>query len=383
MPDAPLPLFNDSYLSDRARTLKPSVIRKFFDMASRMKDPVDLSIGQPHFEVPDIAKAAAMDAIRDGRNRYSPTAGLPELREKMLEHLRRTRHIDTAGSQMLITEGTCGGLLLTYLSLLGPGDDVLIPDPWFVLYVGQSRICGCNPVTYDTGSDFRVRVEELEKARTPDTKVVIINSPQNPTGVVYNEAELRAVAEWAREHKLFVISDEVYDLFVYDEPHVSIKKFYPEGTIVVGAFSKSYGMPGWRVGWALLPDVLFDKALAFQMYTYVCAPTPLQVGCMAALDADLSATIADYRRKRDLVYEGLKDHYPVTKPGGSFYIYPAVPEALRESFMDRIIERELLVVPSQAFSMREELTHFRLSFAADDAKLQRGLGILREIAESV
>ncbi len=272
---------------------------------------------------------------------------------------------------------------MSYLCLLDRGDDVLIPDPYFIEYLGQASMVGARPVFYNTYPDWRLRVDELEKVRTPNSKVLIVNSPQNPTGTMYTADELKAVAEWAREHNIFVISDEIYDLFAYDadRPHVSIKKFYPEGTALVGGLSKSYGMPGWRIGYALLPKWMVDKAVIMQSYSFVCAPTPFQMAGITAFDVDMSAEIAAYRVKRDLVYNALREYYPCEKPPGSFYIFPEIPEHLRASFMDKVVEKQLLVVPGPAFSTRTDITHFRISFAATNDNLERGMNILRDIAE--
>ena len=374
--------FDASFLSPRAKRLAPSGIRKFFDLAAKLPNAINLSLGQADFDVPQPIKEAAIRAIREGDNRYTQTGGLEPLKERCWQHLEATQGIKRSETddEIIITGGASGGLLLSYLCLLDEGDEVLVPDPYFIEYLGQASMVGATAVFYDTFPRFRLEVEKLEAVRTEKTKAIIINSPQNPTGTMYTEAELKAVAEWARQHGIFVISDEIYELFTYDRPHISIKRFYPEGTALVSAFSKTYGMPGWRIGYTVLPQWMMDKALVMQSYSFVCAPTPFQHAVLEAFDVDMSGYIDEYRKKRDLIYEGVREYYPCEAPPGSFYIFPEIPEALREEFEAKILEKQLLVVPGTAFSPRS-LSHFRISFGAADDNLKRGIDLLREIAE--
>jgi aspartate/methionine/tyrosine aminotransferase len=268
--------FGEEFLCERAKNLAPSGIRKFFDLAAKMKNACNLSLGQPDFDVPEAIKSAAIAAINDGHNRYTQTSGIAPLRDACREFVIRTQKVDLSNDEVLVTQGASGGLFHSFFCLLDRGDDVLVPDPYFVEYTGLASMTGARAVHYDTYPDFRLDVDKLEAARTPATKAIVINSPQNPTGTVYGETELRETAEWARKHGIFVISDEIYDIFVYDEPHISIKRFYPEGTSIVAGFSKTYGMPGWRMGYTVIPKWMVDKATVMQSYSFVCAPTPFQ-----------------------------------------------------------------------------------------------------------
>jgi len=374
--------YDASLLSKRAGTLEASGIRKFFDLTEKMPNAINLSIGMAHYDVPDDIKDVAIKAIRDGQNKYSTTQGIPVLREKLRKYLDRLYGYVTDNDEVMVTSGVSGGLLLAYMNLLEPGDEILIPDPYFVMYVHLANQAGATPVFYNTYPDFRLRIEELEKKRTERTKVILINSPQNPTGTVYTEDEIKAIAEWAKKHNIFVISDEIYDRFIYDLPHVSVKKYLPEGTLVLGGMSKTWGMPGWRVGYALAPKWLYEKMVVLQQFSYVCAPPPFQLASAEGLDFPIEPWLDDYRKKRDFIYDALKDYYPGIKPQGAFYFFPEVPEKLRATFMDEVLKHQLLVVPGTASSIRKEMTHFRLSFAATDEDLERGAEILVKIAKN-
>lgn len=346
-----------------------------FERASKLTHPIDFSIGQPHFEVPAAIQQAAVDAIHAGKNRYTMTQGIPELNRRVRQHVetRLSRSFD----QTLITSGVSGGLTLSYLALMDPGDEILLPDPHFVLYRVLAETLGITPVLYDLYPDFRLRREALEAACTERTRVLLLNSPSNPTGVLHSEAELRMAAEFAEERGLAVISDEIYETFVYDQDLRSVAEFLPHALVLSG-FSKSYGIPGWRLGYAAGPAEVIDAMARIQQFTFVCANTPSQYAAVTALDLDMSRYIDDYRRKRDRVHEVLAESYALVKPGGSFYAFPALPEGVTGSqFAARCLEQELLIVPGKAFSPRD--THFRMSFAVSDEHLERGLQILHSL----
>lgn len=363
-------------LSERARRVRPSGIRRIFELAATLDDPIDLSIGQPDFGVPEPVREAAIRAIREGHSRYTVTEGLPELNEAIRRRVRERHGFDPGAS--LITAGVSGGLLLSYLALLDPGDEILVPDPHFVMYRVLAELTGAEARLYDTHPDFRIRREALERALGPRTKALLVNSPSNPTGHVLDEEEIDTVASFAREHDLVVISDEIYDAFVYDGPHRSVASRYPR-TVLLGGFSKSLGMPGWRIGYAVGPPEILDAMKTFQQFTFVCANTVAQHAVLAALELDLTGFVDAYRRKRDLVVDRLKGVYDLVEPGGSFYAYPRLPEGTDgESFVGACLERKVLVVPGRAFSPRD--SHFRISFATSDERLERGLEQLVRIA---
>ena len=207
--------------------------------------------------------------------------------------------------------------------------------------------------------------------------MIIINSPSNPTGVGYSESTVQEVAQLAAEKGVCLVSDEIYSRFNYDEPHCSAAKYNPQ-TVVIDGFSKSYAMTGWRVAYVHGPAEIIDTMTKLQQYTFVCAPHPAQVASVAALDTDISSYIEAYRIKRDTMYDGLKDHYEITKPNGAFYLFPRVPRGTGQEFVETAIENNLMVIPGNIFS--EEDTHFRISYAVDDRTLERGIEILKRLA---
>lgn len=361
-------------LASRMRLITPSGIRKVFELAATLRDPIDLSIGQPDFETPEPVQQAAVQAIRKGFNRYTVTQGVGELNDRLL---RRARERGQRVEASLVTSGVSGGLLLAYLALLDPGDEVLIPDPYFVSYRQLARIIGAVPVPYSLYPDFRLRVSEVERRITPRTRLLVLNSPANPTGAVFRDEELRELAGLLAERRLPVVSDEIYELFTYEHEAPSIAS-HLDGVLVLGGFSKSWAIPGWRVGWALGPSDVIDAMRTIQQFTFVCAPSFGQKGALAALDTDMSARRDEYRRKRDLVWEGLREHYDAVRPDGAFYLFARAPGGSGTKFFHRCLEENLLVVPGSAFSDVD--THFRISFAVPDEKLAAGIAALQRLA---
>lgn len=356
-----------------------------FDLIRTMKDPINLSIGQAHYEAPEAAIEAATRAMREGENRYTTTQGLPALNAAITDRLeRRYGH---RPASVFMTSGVSGGLLLAHFALLDPGDEVLLPDPYFVMYTNMLELVGAKASFYETyprasGRAWHPDLSEIEARITDRTKAILINSPSNPTGGMLDEAELRALSALAKKHDLWILSDEIYSHFHYGRSFESMISRMPEHDkiIVLGGFSKTYGMPGWRLGFVAGPEDALEAMKTVQQYTFVCAPAPLQHGALAAMSVDVSAYRDEYERKRDLVYEELHELYDMVPSEGSFYAFPAYPAGIgEEEFLRRCLERRLLIVPGSAFSRRA--THFRLSFAASDAMLREGLAVLRDIAQ--
>lgn len=368
-----------SRLSRRAAGIQPSGIRRIFELVASMEDPINLSIGQAHFDVPELLKEAAIEAIRSGKNRYTVTQGLPELNERVLDRLAR-RH-GFRGRHAVITSGVSGGLMLGFMALLDPGDHVLIPDPYFTMYGVLADMVSATWGTYDLTPGRPLTEAALEAGVTPRTRLLLINSPSNPTGRTLTAAELDAVGAVAGRHDLTVVSDEIYEDFVYDAPHASaIGHVDEERLLVLGGFSKTWGMPGWRMGWAAGPEHLVDAMRVMQQFSFVCAPSMAQYGCLQAFDVDMSEQIAAYRGKRDRLLAALAADYEIVPPGGSFYMFPRLPRGATgsQAFMEAALRRKLLVVPGKAFSAHD--SHFRLSFAAEDAMLERGIEALTGLA---
>jgi aspartate aminotransferase/aminotransferase len=368
----------EARLSGRARQVKESGIRRVFDLGATLHDPVNLSIGQPDFPVPVGVREAAKRAIDQGWNRYTPTQGIAPLREKVAEKLCEVNGLDTRADDVLVTSGSSGGIFLAFAALLDPGDEFIVPDPYFVAYIQLAAIFGARPALVDTYPSFQLDPERLEAAITPRTKAIVLNSPNNPTGVVYPEETLRAVAAIAERHGLIIISDEVYEPFVYDGArHFSIGSVYPD-TITLNALSKSHSMTGWRLGYAAGPSAVVEKMKEIQQYTFVCAPSFAQVAAIEALAEGPAPEAQAYSRRRDIAYEGLCDRFEVVKPQGAFYIMPKVDDEDASAFVERAIERNVLIVPGAAFSTRR--SHVRLSFATSEDQIARGVEILASLA---
>src|SRR5262245_52856346 len=255
-PHSAFPMSKAPHISRRALAVDASGIRKVFDLATKMTDPINLSIGLPDFDVPDIVKEAAIESIRRGDNRYTQTQGIAPLRERLRADL--SKEIGRDVGDVLITSGVSGALMLAILAVIDPGDEAVFLDPYFVMYKHLLTMAGGKSVIVDSYPDFRFRADRVEAAITPRTKMLILNSPSNPTGVVMSEQEIRAAVEVAKKHNLLILSDEIYEPFLYDVASSDGKRLYSplslyENTLVVRGFSKSHAMTGWRVGYAFGP----------------------------------------------------------------------------------------------------------------------------------
>jgi len=367
---------SSSWLAQRTSEFDSSGIRKVFDLAAQMTDPINLSIGQPDFPVPEPIKQAAIEAIRNDHNGYSLTQGTAELRERL--QAKVDAYYGHDDRRVLVTSGTSGSLLLTMLALIDPGDEVICFDPYFVMYPALVGMVGGRCVLVDTYPDFCIDPDRVAAAITPRTKLILLNSPANPTGVVASESVVRALAELAEKHNIALLSDEIYREFCYEAPPAS-PTAWNDRTLVVDGFSKTFGVTGWRLGWVHGPGAIIDKLTMLQQYTFVCAPHPLQWGAIAALDVDMREQVADYRQRRDLIVAGLHDTgYEVADAGGAFYLFPKVPNgSTGAEFVARAIDRQLLIIPGNIFSRRD--THFRISYAASVETIQRGIKELGEL----
>jgi aspartate aminotransferase/aminotransferase len=366
---------NDAWIADRMKHIDASGIRKAFDLSKAMKDPINLSIGLPDFDVPAPVKAAAKGAIDAGHNAYTVTQGIPELRDKLQQKVDEEFH--HGDRQVLITAGTSGGLLLGLCCVVNPGDEVIVFDPYFGMYLHLATLAGGKSVLVDTYPDFRPDAARVAAAMTDRTKCVVVNTPVNPTGVVATAAEMRALAELCHERGVLLVSDEVYRAFCYDGPFVSPAS-WNEDVLVVDGFSKTFGMTGWRLGFAHGPSRLIQEMAKLQQFSYVCAPSMAQYAGVVALDQDVRAQIDAYRRKRDMVEAALKDDFELCRPEGAFYAYPRTPWGTGSEFVAEAIKNNLLIIPGNVFSRRD--THFRISYAVEDGTLARGLEVLRNLA---
>jgi aspartate aminotransferase/aminotransferase len=362
-------------IADRMNMIDSSGIRKVFDLARSLQNPVNLSIGQPDFDVPEPIKAAAIHAIESGRNKYTVTQGLKELRDEVLRVEREQTGI--SHNAVLITSGVSGAMVLAFMALINPGDKVAVPDPYFVMYKHLCRLLGGVPIYVDTYPDFQPTAARLEAAGAGDAKLLMLNSPSNPTGQIVPEAGLREIADWARQNDVFVVSDEIYRAFCYDGEFKSAASF-TDDVLLLNGFSKRSAMTGWRLGYAIGPEPIIEEMKKLQQFSFVCAPSMAQYAGVAALRLSSEEHVKAYEAKRDLVYDGLKDKFNLQKPQGAFYAFVEAPDGDGDAFCKQAIERSLLIIPGSVFSERN--SHFRISFAAEDGVIEEGVRVLRSLA---
>ncbi|WP_372809026.1 pyridoxal phosphate-dependent aminotransferase [Pontiella sp.] len=365
-------------LAQRTQRIDASGIRRVFDLARSLENPINLSIGQPDFDVPDGVKKAACDAIGAGHNTYTPTQGIAPLRRQLLAEEKAFTQRDWSEQELLVTSGVSGGLFLALLALVEDGDEVIIPDPYFVMYKQLVRFLGGTPVYLDTyDSDFGIDPDRLAALITPKTKALLINSPANPTGRILSRSELEAVAAVCRKRGLLVISDEIYRHFAYG-PMTSMAEVY-ENTLLLAGHSKSYGMTGWRLGYACGPAPIIRAMTMVQQYSFVCAPAVTQYAALACPQVELGPYIDDYRAKRDLMVSILGEHFKLAPPDGAFYLWAEAPAGYTgTSFVEKAIANNMLIIPGAVFSERD--THFRICYTVPDDMLRKGAELLCKLA---
>ncbi|HOZ49494.1 MAG TPA: pyridoxal phosphate-dependent aminotransferase [Candidatus Hydrogenedentes bacterium] len=365
-----------SYVAQRMSRIDASGIRKVFALAAQMTDPINLSIGQPDYDVDEVVKEEAICQIRQGFNGYTQTWGIPELRQGCSDYYRRRFGVPL--ETVMVTSGVSGGLFLAFLATLDPGDEVICADPYFVMYKHLVTLLGGVSVPVDTYPDFHLKASDVEAAISEKTKILVVNNPANPTGVCMPKAELQALANIANQYGLLVISDEIYEPLVYDDAPTTMAGLC-DNAIILNGFSKMSAMTGWRVGYAAGPEEIIQQMNTLQQYTFVCAPSFAQKAAVRALEIDHSHKNVAYRKKRDIIYEGLKEKFNVVKPGGAFYIFPEAPGGDGMAFCKKAIDNNVLVIPGSVFSERN--SHFRISFAAPDETLKRGAEVLCRLAD--
>jgi aspartate/methionine/tyrosine aminotransferase len=374
----------DRLLSARSRAVDSSGIRKVFDLGAKMVNPINLSIGQPDFPVPEAMKSAAIAAIRENRNGYTVTQGIPQLLSAIRRNLAHEYGWSETSPDLaaVVTSGTSGGILLSLMAILDPGDEFIAPDPYFVMYPQVGKLLSATCVLCDTYPDFRMTAARVEPLITPRTKAVLLNSPSNPCGAVLTGAEIDELVQLCRRRGVLLISDEIYDEFCYADACEGGLCPSPgrrtSECLVIRGFGKTFGCTGWRLGYAAGPARLIQEMAKLQQSTFVCAPAPLQWGVLPAFEQDNAAVLAEFEARRQMVMDAFDGVASVVRPGGAFYAFVEVPARLKMTatqFVDQAIANRVLVIPGGVFSRRD--THFRLSFATSRATLAEGLGILR------
>ena len=374
----------NTLLSNRAGQIDASGIRRAFQLGARLKDLINLSIGQPNFPVPDEIKDAAIEAIRSDANGYTLTGGHDHLRDLIKSFLAEDVcwPADDEGIDAIVRSGTSGALVLAAWALLDPGDELIIPNPNFVVYPALGAMTGATIVDCDTYPDFRMTAERVAPLITERTKAVIVNSPGNPTGVVLSEQEMAELVQLCEDRGIMLISDEIYDLFTYSAARDQRRRCpsaacHSRNVLLIRGYGKNYGCTGWRLGFAAGPTWLINEMMKFQQYSFVCAPSMAQHAILDAHEVDMSRWVDSYQHKRDRVVETLSPLTNLIVPGGAFYAFPEVPPALGMTgteFTESLLEHNVIAIPGGVFSNRD--THFRISYATEDEKLEAGLEAL-------
>lgn len=373
-----------NYLSTRVVNLKPSGIRKFFDIVATMQDVISLGIGEPDFDTPDPILQAGIRSLQMGQTHYTSNSGRLELRQALADHLHALYGVSyDPASEIIATVGVSEALYMAMTALLDPGDEVIVPTPCFVAYQAEVILAGGVPVELPTYAEdgFQLRPDTLEAAITPRTKAILIGYPNNPTGAVATRAALLEVARIAEEHDLVVVSDELYDQLVYGVPHVCFPALPGmwRRTILLGGFSKNYAMTGWRIGFAAGPADLIKGLLRVHQYTIMSAPTMAQDAALEAIlngRPHVEAMQNEYNRRRVLIVGGLNElGLPTVEPHGAFYAFPNIRASGmdEETFAQRLLQEErVAVVPGTAFGSGGE-GYVRCSYATAYEKIEEAL----------
>lgn len=348
-------------LSARAQGLQPSGIRKFFDILDEMEDVVSLTVGQPDFITPWHIREAAIDSLENGRTYYTSNSGLMTLRQEISKYLNRRFGLSyNPKDEILVTVGGSEAIDLAIRACVNDGDEVIIPVPSFVCYGPMVTMAGGTPVYLETveKDNFKLTPERLRSVITPRTKMLILPYPNNPTGAIMTESELKSVADVLRDTDIIVLSDEIYAELTYGRRHVSIASFegMRERTIVASGFSKAYAMTGWRLGFAVAPREITEQMVKIHQYAIMCAPTMSQYAAIEALsngDADIAEMRDEYNRRRRYIVDGLRKlGFPCFEPEGAFYVYPNISGfgMSSEAFCSELLnETHVAIVPGTAF----------------------------------
>jgi aminotransferase len=375
---------NRRYLSERVANLKPSGIRRFFDIVATMDDVISLGIGEPDFVTPGPILQAGIRSLEEGETHYTSNSGRMDLRVALAEHLHNRYGVTyDPAKEIVITVGVSEALYLAMTALLNPGDEIIIPTPCFVSYQAEALLAGGVPFELPTFAEdhFQLRPAALESAINPRTKAVLIAYPNNPTGAVASRETLLKLADIAEKHDLIVISDELYDQLIYGVSHVCFPSLPGmwERTILLGGFSKNYAMTGWRIGFAAAPAGILQGLLRVHQYTIMSAPTTAQAAAVAALkkgDQDVDEMRAEYDRRRKLIVPGLNHlGLPTVEPHGAFYAFPSIAASGMdgETFAQKLLSEErVAVVPGSAFGAGGE-GFVRCSYATAYEKIEEAL----------
>ena len=379
-------------LADKVVEIKPSGIRKFFDIVSEMDDVISLSIGEPDFDTPWHIRDEGIYSLEKGRTFYTSNAGLKELKEEICHYLKRKHGVEyNPKNEVFVTVGGSEGIDAALRAMLNPGEEVLIPQPSYVSYEPCAILAGGVPVIIElkAENEFRLTAQELENAITDKTKILILPFPNNPTGAIMERKDLEAIAEVIIKHDIFVISDEIYSELTYKEKHVSIVEIpgMLERTILINGFSKAYAMTGWRLGYACGPEAIITQMLKIHQFAIMCAPTTSQYAAVEALrngDDDVDEMRGAYNQRRRYLMHAFKEMgLDCFEPFGAFYVFPCIKEfgMTSDEFAVKFLQEEkVAVVPGTAFGDCGE-GFLRISYAASMENIKTAMERLAEFIE--
>ena len=374
----------ESFVAARVNGVPPSGIRKFFDIVATMKDVISLGIGEPDFVSPQPILDAGINSLRAGHTAYTSNSGIFELRQLLSEQLNRLYSVRyDPETELLVTVGVSEALLLALMATCEPGSEVIVPEPCFVAYQPTVVFAGGVPVPVPTyvEQDFQVTVDDLEKARTPRTRAILLGYPNNPTGAVLERSRLVEIAEWAERNNLLIISDEIYDRLVYGMEHTCFSALpgMLERTILLGGFSKSHAMTGWRIGYAAAPPAILGAMRKVHQYIIMSAPTTGQEAAIEALKSGepyVEAMRQEYDRRRRVIVDGFNRlGLSCFEPRGAFYAFPSIESSglSEEEFSERLLmEEKVAMIPGSAFGQSGR-GHVRASYATSLPNIEEAL----------
>lgn len=365
--------------SKRVRSINLSEIRKMFEMAG--ENSINLGLGEPDFNTPEHIIEATSTAMREGFTHYTPNMGIPELREAISRKLKIDNGIRTTSESVLVTVGASEAIYMSMQALIDPGDEVLIPDPGFLSYNACVNLAEGIPrgVQLKVENGLRMTAEDVQEAITDKTKAIILNSPSNPTGSVMKKEDVKAIAEIADDHGIYLISDEVYEKIIYDDHHHSPAKFC-ENAVTINGFSKSYAMTGFRIGYVTANPEITEELLKIHQYTTACASSMVQKAALAALEGPQNCVddmVSEFKRRRDLVVKRLNDMgVECPNPHGAFYVFPQVDNP--EEFVREGLKKGVVMVHGKAFGMYGK-NHVRMSYATSLNQLKEAMDRLESL----
>lgn len=351
----------ENMIKDNVKNMPPSGIRKYFDIVNEMEGVISLGVGEPDFVTPWNVREAGIYSIEQGHTHYSSNAGFIELRNEICKYLkRRFDLVYNPDDEVIVTVGGSEGIDIALRALVGPGDEVIVPEPSFVAYKGCTAFTGATAKVLELkeSDEFKLMPEDLEKAITPKTKVVIIPFPNNPTGAIMTREELQGIVNVLKDKDVIIISDEIYSELCYGEKHVSIASFpeVKDKTLVINGFSKSYAMTGWRLGYACGHPVLIDAMKKIHQYALMCSPTTAQYAAIEALkngDESVGKMVREYNRRRRVLLDGFRKlGLECFEPHGAFYMFPCIKSTgmTSDEFCEKLLMSEkVLAVPGNAF----------------------------------